>query len=346
MRVVIASRFDDQVRHSLVHRGWDVVDVAHKPGQWVFPETELIAAIRGADCLVTEADEITRRVMQECSDLKTVINCRGNSVNVDIQAATDEGVLIAGTPGRNSEAVADLCVCMMLMVARNIGLAMESLRNGMWANSPRATVYLACQGHELPEKTVGLVGLGTIGRGVARRLGGFGMEVLACDPFVTQSIADTVGARMVSLDELVTRSDFISLHAQVTPETRGMIGEREFGMMKPTAYLINTARAELVDEQAMMEALCEKRIAGAALDVYHKEPLQPDSLLLALPNVLLLPHIGGATYDVIRHQSKIAEANLEAVRQGRVPPTLVNLDVLRSPRLRLPRLAALSEERR
>jgi phosphoglycerate dehydrogenase-like enzyme len=320
-----------------VDRGWKTEGVDRKPGQWVLPEAELIAALHDADCLVTEAENISAHVIRECKNLKAVINCRGSSVNVDFQAATEEGVMIAGTPGRNSNAVADFTVCLMLMAARNVPLAIDSLRSGTWANSPRATVYLACQGHELPDRTVGLVGLGAIGREVAARLRGFRMRILAYDPYVSQDAADAVGVTMTSLEELVRQSDFISLHAHVTEQTQALLGRREFDMMKPSAYLINTARAALVDETALMQSLQENRIAGAALDVFHKEPLPPDHPLLKLPNVLALPHIGGATLDVIRHQSETAERNLEAIREGRIPPTLVNRDVLNSPKLRLPR---------
>jgi phosphoglycerate dehydrogenase-like enzyme len=337
MKVILAGRFDPQVRQRLVDRGWQTEGVTRKPSQWVLPEAELIAALQDADCLVTEAENITANVIRECRSLKAVVNCRGNSVNVDLPIATEEGVLIAGTPGRNANAVADLAVCLMIMAARNIPRAIESLRSGTWANSPRATVYRACQGHELPGRTVGLIGLGAIGREVASRLRGFRMRILAYDPYVSPQAADAVGVTLTSLEELVRQSDFISLHAHVTGRTQALLGRREFAMMNPSAYLINTARAALVDESALIEALRENRIAGAALDVFHEEPLPADHPLLKLPNVVALPHIGGATFDVIRHQSETAEQNLEAIREGRLPPTLVNRDVLTSPKLRLPR---------
>jgi phosphoglycerate dehydrogenase-like enzyme len=339
VRLIIASRLDDQVRRRLVDQHWEIESLLHKPGQWVLPEPELIAGLQDADILVTEADDITPRVLHECTHLKAVISCRGTAVNVNLPAATEEGVLIANTPGRNADAVADLCVCLMIMVARNIELAVESLRNGKWANSPRATVYLACQGYELPGRTIGLIGLGAIGRKVASRLRGFQMRILAYDPYVTHQVADTAGATLVPLEELLHESDFVSLHCHVSAETRGLLGSHELEMMKPSAFLINTARAELVEEPALLRALQEKRIAGGALDVYHQEPLRTDHPLLELSNVVLLPHIGGATVDVIRHQSETAEANLEALRQGYVPPNLENREVLKSPRLRLPRLA-------
>jgi phosphoglycerate dehydrogenase-like enzyme len=343
MKVILASRFDEQARQRLLEGGWQTEAVLRKPGQWVLPEADLISVLKNADCLVTEAENITARVIRACQSLKAVVNCRGSSVNVDLATATEEGVLIAGTPGRNANAVADLTVSLMLMVARNIPRAIDSLRDGTWANSPRATVYLACQGHELPGRTVGLIGLGSIGREVATRLSGFRMRVLAYDPYLSQQTADTVGATLTSLEDLLQQSDFISLHAHLTAETRALLGQREFAMMRPSVYLINTARADLVDEQALMRALTESRIAGAALDVFHKEPLPADHPILKLPNVLALPHIGGATLDVIRHQSETAAQNLKAIQEGRIPPTLINRDVLESPQLRLSSLKCVRE---
>ena len=145
----------------------------------------------------------------------------------------------------------------------------------------------------------------------------------------------SVDVQLVSLDELLRESDFVSMHVHVTDETRGMIGEREFALMKSTAFFINTGRSGAVVEEAMMDALRQKRIAGAAFDVFHTEPLPADHPLLSLPNVVATPHIGGATFDVVRHMSRIAEADLAALREGEVPPHLFNRDVLQNPDLRV-----------
>jgi D-3-phosphoglycerate dehydrogenase len=336
MKLAISSRFDADVLDELA-QDWDVIDVRRhlEPGKWRLSEDELIAAISDADVLVTEGDEVTGRLLDACPQLKAVVACRGNPVNVDLQAATEKGVLIMNAPGRNAHAVTELCISLMVMVARNGWEAMKALRSGKWADSPRAWAYLTFQGIELAGRTAGLIGLGHIGRLVAERLNAFEMRVLAYDPYVEQEKADSVGVELVSLDELMRESDFVSMHVHVTDETRGMVGHHEFSLMKPTAFFINTGRAGAVDEEAMMEALREERIAGAAFDVYHAEPLPADHPLLKLPNVVATPHIGGATHDVVRHMSQIAQTDLEALQDGVEPPHLFNPEVLESPDLRM-----------
>jgi len=334
VKVVVCSRFDEEVL-GRIGSGWDVVHVPPKLGQWTLPEQELIDLTVDADVLVAEGPRVAKRVLASTTGLKAVISCRGSPVNVDIAAATAEGVMVVNAPGRNARSVADLCVSLMILAARKAWPAMQAVRSGQWANSQHAWAYLTFQGVELAGRTVGLVGLGAIGRLMAKRLNAFEMRVLAYDPYVPQAVADAVGARLVSLDELLSEADFVSMHVHVTEGTRGMIGAREFALMKPTAFFVNTGRAGAVVEDAMMDALREKRIAGAAFDVYHTEPLPPDHPLLSLPNVIATPHIGGASADVVRHMSEMAETDLAALRNGRVPPHLYNRDVLQSPHLRM-----------
>jgi phosphoglycerate dehydrogenase-like enzyme len=334
MKVLFSGRFEVEVVNGM-ENDWQVKWLLPKEEQWGLNETELISELRDVDVLVSEADSVTGRVFASLPNLKAVVATRGNPVNVEVPAATAEGVLVAYAPGRNAQAVAELCIAMMVMVARNVAPAMEALRTGQWATAPRAWAYRTFQGYELGGRTAGLVGLGAVARLVAKRLTAFGMKVLAYDPYVSPESADSVGAQLVSLEKLLKEADFISMHVHVTDETRGMMGEREFALMKPSAFFINTGRAGAVEEKAMMEALMQKRIAGIALDVYHQEPLRGDSPLLGRPNVVLLPHIGGATQDVIKHQSAIAETNLKALRSGRIPPYLFNPEVLKSPRLRM-----------
>ena len=175
-------------------------------------------------------------------------------------------------------------------------------------------------------RTVGLVGLGAVGQEVARRLVAFAMTVLAHDPPVAADRGNPLRLppEFVSLAELLQRSDFVSIHTPLTVETRGLIGARELGLMKPSAYLVNTARAAIVDEEALLAALRERRIAGAGLDVYNVEPLPPNSPWLRLDNVVLTPHIGGATSDVVRHQSHMIVADIERWLRGERPLNLVN----------------------
>lgn len=333
MRLVASGRFDGAALERL-SKDWDLLTIPPRPDRWGMPEVELIDALQGVDVLLSEADPVTARVLTSCLDLKAVISCHGNPVNVDVPAATADGVMVVNTPGRNAIAVAELCVALIVMVARNVVAASDVLRSGKWASAPRGWAYRTFQGYELAERTVGLVGLGAVGQLVAKRLRAFDMTVLAYDPYVSQEVADTVGARLVPLDTLFAESDFVSMHVHVTEETRGMIGAHQFALMKPTAFLINTGRAGAVDEEAMMTALTSRSIAGAGLDVYHREPMPMDSLLLQMPNVTLLPHIGGATHDVIRHHSRIAETDLSDLKKGEVPRHLFNRAVLENVRLR------------
>jgi phosphoglycerate dehydrogenase-like enzyme len=186
-------------------------------------------------------------------------------------------------------------------------------------------LYTRFTGVELGERTVGLVGLGAVGREVAARLLPFKCRVLAFDPYVA---TPPPGVTLVGIDELLRASDFVSLHAPLTPETTGLLSRQRLGLMKPTAYLVNTARAALTDEDALHDLLRDGRIAGAALDVLVEEPLQPGNRFLALPNVIVTPHIGGATVDVTRHQSDIVVDAMERWLRGERPRWIANPAVL------------------
>lgn len=277
---------------------------------------ELVARIAGCPVLITEADPVTREVIARSPDLAIVIDTRAAPINIDVEAASEHGIVVINTPGRNADAVGDLTVMMLIMLARNAWPAMTALRDGTWMELGLMPGYLAFQGWELSGKTIGLIGLGATGLATARRLAGFDVRLVAYDPFVAADVAAAVGAELVELDGLLRMADFVSLHAPLLPATTGLIGARELKLLKPTAYLINGARAGLIDGEALLETLCERRIAGAALDVYTREPLPLDDSLLALPNVVLLPHLGGATHEVIDHQSRIAWDSLEAFLAG------------------------------
>ncbi len=290
---------------------------------------ELASRMRDSDILIVESDQVTAEMIRQSPQLKLIAVCRGGVINVDIDAASELGILVINAPGRNADAVADLTVCLMIMAARHVLSAAQALADGRWARNGRRWAYVTHQGIELPGRTAGLIGLGAIGKRVAARLKGFGMRLLAYDPYVSPETGAAFGVEMVDLVTLLREADFVSLHVVVTPETKGMIGAEEFALMKPTAYLINTARAALVDEQAMLEALREKRIAGAALDVYHHEPLSLDNPLLSLDNVTCTPHIGGASRDVVDHQSRMVVEGIIDFLEGRQPAFPVNLGRVR-----------------
>lgn len=294
---------------------------------------ELARALGGFKVFVTEMDIVDFEALKDLPELRAVISCRGNPVNVDIESATAFGVAVMNTPGRNADAVADLTVAFMVMLARGMPpserfLKEEGIKEGDMAALGRA--YMRLRGRELWRKTVGLVGLGSVGRAVARRLRGFGARVLFFDPNVTAGDAAPVSAVKVSFDELLAASDFVSLHAPADEGTRALMDREAFGHMKQGACFINTARAALVDDEALAEALESGRLAGAALDVFRVEPPASDDRLVAMPNVIATPHIGGNTEEIAEHQGVLVAGQLRQLLNGERPDHLVNPAVLES----------------
>lgn len=252
-------------------------------------------------------------------------------MNVDVETATSKGVPVFYTPGRNAEAVADLAVGFMLCHLRKIIPIHSFLVSGRFdPEDPKEFMALLEQwkGHELGSQVVGLVGLGAVGSAVARRVRAFGSRVLAFDPYAPAGRFTEAGAEKTELAELFAKSDVVSLHAAVTDETEGMITRELIAAMKPTAFFVNLARAELLDENALFEALEQGRIAGAAIDVYLNEPPKKDERWFRLPNVIVTPHIGGMTFEVITHQSEILLHDLAAWRAGGKPRFCANPEVL------------------
>lgn len=288
---------------------------------------QLVRRLKTTQVFITEEDTLSREMIEQLPDLCIIIDCRGNPVNIDLDAASEKGIAVITTPGRNAEGVAEITIAMILMVARNIWPGMVGLHNNDWYQKGIYHYYLTYQGSEIVNQTLGLVGLGAVGRKVAERIAGFKMNIVGYDPYVTQDQVQSLGIKMMGLDELLRESDFVSLHAPVTKATTGMMGEREFGLMKPTSFLINTARAALVQEDAMIKSLTTGQIGGAALDVYHQEPVPGHYPILNLPNVVAIPHFGGATKEVIDHQSQIAFESLLSFCDG-MPLNVVNKQVV------------------
>lgn len=281
---------------------------------------QLLRAAAGCDLIVCELERIDAAVLDVAPDLKIIASCRGNPVNVDVAEATRRGVLVLNTPGRNAVSVADFTIGAMLTLLRGMSAGERHLRTTGW-NVEGQLPYLTFRGPELAGRTLGLVGYGAIGRLVARRArDGFGMHIAAHDPYAAQDPE----VEWLELDELTKQATVLSLHAPVTADTEGMIGRAQLQTLGPSGYLINTARAALVEESALLTALAENEIAGAALDVFWKEPLPRDHPLLGLDNVVITPHIGGAADDVERHQTQMVIEDLKLIAAGRRPLRLVN----------------------
>ncbi len=270
-------------------------------------EERLIELLDGVEAAIVGMVPMTARVLENSPGLK-VVSMHGVGVDhVDLEAAARKGLIVANCPGANDQAVADLAIGLMVAIARQIPIVDQDVRSGKWGRY---------HGSELWNKTLGLIGLGRIGRGVAKRALGFDMQVLAYDPYVDEQLAGAIGVRMSSFEEVISAADFLSLHAALTEETRHMIGKSELENMKPSAFLINTARGGLVDEEALYAALVEGQLTGAALDAFAAEP-PIGSPLLQLESVVLTPHIGAHTQEAIERVGVLAAQNVvQALQTG------------------------------
>lgn len=255
------------------------------------PEAELCQKIADAHGLIVRsATRVTARVLQAAHLLEVVGRAGAGVDTIDVEAATERGVIVMNTPEANTVAVAEHTVGLLLALARRLPQAHAALKAGRWEKD-RFT------GIELYNKVLGVVGLGRIGSEVARRALGLRMQVIAYDPYLTQEAAQRVGAEVVELDQLLARADFISVHTPLTPETRNFLGPAEFARMKAGVRIVNCARGGVVDEAALVEAIRQGRVAGAALDVFEAEPLPADHPLLGLEQVIVTPHLAASTEE-------------------------------------------------
>ena len=286
---------------------------------------ELAAAAGGAEGLVVHVAPVTREVMEAAPMLKFIACARGGPVNVDVKAAMERGIPVLYIPGRNANAVAELTIGLMILLARHVREAEEALRrdrSAAWSS----TVKRPLVGIELDGKVLGIVGFGLVGRLVCRLALAFGMKVSAYDPYVEPAVIEAYGAKAAALEEVLETSDFLSLHLRESADTAGFMDRVKFSQMKRSAYFINTARGSLVDESALLEALDTGLIAGAALDVFAIEPLQSDSPLLRHKNVVLLPHIGGHTREVPLRSAEMLYEDILRLTQGEKPLRVLNAE--------------------
>jgi len=280
--------------------------------------SQLLPAIADVDAiLVRSATKVDAEAIAAAKNLKVIARAGVGLDNVDIKAATQAGVMVVNAPTSNIISAAELTVGHIVSLARRIPAANASLKGGAWKRS-------AYTGVELFEKTAGIIGLGRIGALVAARLQGFGMDVVAYDPYVTSARAQQMGVRLLELDELLATSDFITIHMPKTPETLGMLGTEAFAKMKDSAYVINVARGGLVDENALYTALKDQQIAGAGIDVYVNEP-STDLPFFEFENVTVTPHLGASTDEAQEKAGVSVAKSVRLALSGELVPDAVNV---------------------
>jgi glyoxylate reductase len=310
---------------SAIERLRAVADLTVAPdSSRILPKVDLIAAVKHADILYALLhDVVDREVLEANPNLKAVASSSITPDNIDVAAATALGIPVTVIPAVVTESTADLAFGLMLAVARNTVIGDRALRAGLYPGSQ--SNHLA--GAMVYGKTLGLVGSGRIGQAVARRAQGFGMRTLYADPRrLPEDDEHKLGMTHASLDEVLSQADFVSLHPQLSPQTRHLIGERELRLMKPTAFIVNTSRGPILDEAALTRALAEKRIAGAGLDVYEEEPrVSPE--LVAMDNVVLTPHLGSAVLELREAMAHRVVDNILALIEGRRPEGCINPQV-------------------
>ncbi len=319
MHALILAPFDERQ----LNRLRATMDVSHE--SWLDTRRltdpdDLNARIltEGISILVVEADFVFEETFQECPELKFVGICRASTTQVDLEAASEHGVLVVNTPGRNARAVAEHALALIMSLARRITQSHEYVSSRSWLNPVAG--YTDFRGVEVGARTVGIIGLGAIGRTLAGMCVSLGMKVVAYDPYVTDAPSDVSMADLATLAQV---SDFVSVHVPATSDTEGLLDAEFFAHMKPTTYIVNCSDYQIAEETALLDALRNRRIAGAALDVFETHPVIPNSPLLDLDNVLLTPHIGGATDETIERHSQMMADDIISFIEGRRPANLV-----------------------
>lgn len=336
MKIFFSAEYDEEALKPLYEVG-EVDKQGWALGLPKIGEDEMVELTKDADMIITTYDEITRKVIESAPNLKLIACTRATPVNVDMAAAKERNIPVLYTPGRNSDCTAEMTIGLMLAVARNIPQAYRALKHGQYTSNPDAvnhsheglrtdvmwdmtvdSPYTVFKGTQLKGKTLGILGYGSIGRRVGKICRAIGMEILIYDPYVGEIDVEDFGVRKAdSLADLMREADFVTCHMKVTPETTGIVSREMISLMKPTAYFINASRGAILDEEAMIEALREKRIRGAAFDVYATEPIHINHpYITELDNVIITPHIAGATDAVLVNHTRMLVADIKRFVRG------------------------------
>ena len=312
MKILVADPVSEQGVALLAQK--HTVDVKLK-----LPVEELIKIIGEYDALVVRSETKVTKVVMEAADNLKVIGRAGVGVdNIDVEAATKKGIIVLNAPEGNTVAATEHTMAMMLALARNVAQAHGSMTEGKWERAK-------FMGVEMRGKTLGILGLGRIGTGVAKRALAMEMEIVAYDPFISADHAKALGIELAELDEVLKRADFITLHLPFTGETKNLINKDSIATMKDGVRIINCARGGTIDEEALAVALKEGKVAGAAIDVFAKEPLDPANPLIGLPNVILTPHLGASTAEAQVGVAVDVAYGILAALDGEPVTTAVNM---------------------
>jgi D-3-phosphoglycerate dehydrogenase len=290
---------------------------------------EIINAKEETEMLFILFAPVSQKAIGHLPNLRLIGAARAGLENIDVDAATRNNIIVHHIMGRNAEAVSDFTIGLLLSEIRNIARANHSILQGVWKKSFTNSEFIP----ELNGKTVGIVGFGYIGQLVAKKLKGFDAQVFVYDPFISKDEADKFSVKIVSKEELFIKADFISLHTRLTEESKNLVSYKELSLMKPTSIIINTARAGLIDEDALFQALSNNQIAGAALDVFWTEPLPANSRWLQLDNVTLTSHLAGTTADALNNSPFLLINDVNRLLSGKSPQFIVNPEVLKKPKV-------------
>ncbi|MCW5687315.1 MAG: D-glycerate dehydrogenase [Pseudolabrys sp.] len=314
------------IAERVIQRLRAVADVTVNPdGTKVPDQATLIEGVRNADILFALLhDTVDKAVLAANPNLRAVTSMTITPDRIDVEEATSRGIIVTNIPAVVTDATADINFAILLAVARNVVVGDKKFRAGMYPGSQAN--YFA--GSAVSGKTLGIIGAGRIGQAVARRGRGFNMRIIYADPRrLPEDIEKELQATQLPMDEVLKQADFISLHPQLGPETRHLMSDAQFALMKPTAFVVNTSRGPVIEEAALVRALKANKIAGAALDVYEFEP-KVSAELVAMDNVVLTPHLGSAVLELREGMANIVADNAVAIIEGRRPPNCINPEVL------------------